>query len=129
MHSDRQNGNARWKEAIDKELKQLREHETFVNKGLFSQVGVPAGCQLIKVMWVFAVKHDGRCKARLAANGNLTAVPLNSVCAGAVSLRGLRMALFPAERNGLETWAADIGNACLEAGTHEKVRIKAVERA
>ena len=103
----------------------MRDYETFIDKGLFSQVGVPTGYQLIKVMWVFAIKHDGRHKARLVANGNLTAVPLNSVCAGVVSLRGLRMVPFPAERNGLETWATDIGNAYPEARTHEKVCIKA----
>ena len=74
---------------------------------------------------MFAVKHDGRHEAPLAAMGNPTAVPPNSVCAGVVSLRGSRMVPFLAERNGLETWAADIGNACLEAGTQEKVCIKA----
>ena len=42
-----------------------------------------------------------------------------------VSSRGLRTVPFPAERNGLETWAADIGNACSEARTQEKVCIKA----
>ena len=65
-------------------------------------------------MWVLAVKHDGRHEARLVANGNLIAVPLNSVHTSVVSLRGLRLVLFLAERNGLETWATDIGNAHLE---------------
>ena len=120
MGLDRQNGNNKWKEAIGKELKQLKDYETFIDKGLFSKVGVPKGYQLIKTMWVFAVKHDGRHKARPVANGNLTAVPLNSVYAGVVSLRGLRIVLFLAERNGLETWATDIGNACLEAGHMRK---------
>ena len=50
MDLDRQNGNTRWKEAVDKELKQLRDHETFIDEGLFGQVGVPTGHQLIKVM-------------------------------------------------------------------------------
>ena len=123
--SDEQDGNNKWRKAIEKELDQLRDHETFTDKGLFSQVGVPAGHQLIKCQWVFAVKHNGRHKARPAANGDLTAVPLNSVCAGVVSSRGLRTVSFLAERNGLKTWAADIGNACLEARTQEKVCIKA----
>ena len=52
-------------------------------------------------------------------------MPLDSVCSGVVTLRGLRMMLFLAELNGLETWAADIGNACLEACTSEKVVIVA----
>ena len=110
---DEQNGDNKWKEAIGKELRQLKDYETFVDRGLFSQAGIPAGYQLIKCQWVFAVKHDGRHEARLVANGNPTAVPLNSVCAGVVSLRGLRIVLFLAERNGLETWATDIGNACV----------------
>ena len=122
---DKQNGNDEWTEAVKKELKQLNDCETFIDKGSFNEVGVPTGCQLIKVMWAFAVKHDGRHEACLEADGNLTAVPLNLVCTGVVSLRGLRMVSFPAERNGLKTWAADIGNACLEARTHEKVCIKA----
>ena len=88
---------------IDEESKQLRDCETFIDKGFFNEVGVPFGCQLIKAMWVFAVKHDGRHKARLAANGNLAAVPLNLVHAGAVSLRGLRTVLFLAEMNEPET--------------------------
>ena len=125
MALDRQNGNNDWKKAISKELEQLEEHETFIDRGPFSQVGVPKGYQLIGTQWVFAIKHDGRHKARLVAMGNPTAVPLNSVCAGAVSLRGLRIVLFLAERNGLETWATDIGNAHLEARTQEKVCIKA----
>ena len=102
---DRQNGNKRWKEAIDEEPKQLRDYEKFIDKGLFGKVGVPSGHQLIKVIWVFAVKHDGRHEARLVSYGNLTAVPLNSVHTGVVTLRGLRLVLFLAERNGLETWA------------------------
>ena len=33
--------------------------------------------------------------------------------------------MFLAELNGLKTWATDIGNACLEAETSEKVRVTA----
>ena len=63
MALDRQNGNNKWKKAIAKELEQLEECETFINRGPFSQVGVPKGHQLIEPQWVFAVKHDGRHKA------------------------------------------------------------------
>ena len=67
------------------------------------------------------MKHDGRHKARLVAGGHLTDVPLSSVCSGVVSLRGIRLVLFLAELNGLDSWDTDIGNACLEAFTKEKV--------
>jgi hypothetical protein len=40
-----------------------------------------------------------------------------------VSLKGLRMLLFLAELNNLQTWATDIGNAYLEAKTSEKVYV------
>jgi len=66
---------------------------------------------------VFDVKHDGRHKACLVADGHLTDIPLESVYSGVVSLHGLRIVLFLAELNHLETWATDIGNAYLEADT------------
>jgi len=53
----------------------------------------------------------------------LTDTPVESVYSGVVSLRGIRLMLFLAELNGLETWATDIGNAYLEAKTKEKVYI------
>ena len=83
----------------------------------------PTGYKRIRVHFVFDVKHDGRHKARLVADGHLTDVPLSSVYSGVVSLRGIRIVLFLAELNGLESWGTDIGNAHLEACTKEKVFI------
>ena len=59
----------------------------------------------------------------MVADGHLTDVPLDSVYSSVVSLRGLRLVLFLAELNGLDTCATDIGNAYLEAETKEKVCI------
>ena len=59
----------------------------------------------------------------MVTNGHLTAVPVDSVYSGVVSLRGLRILVFLAKLNGLETWSIDIGNAYLEAETKEKVYI------
>jgi len=59
----------------------------------------------------------------MVVDGQLTDVPLDSVYSSVVSLRGLRLMLFLAELNGLETWATDIGNAYLEAETNVKVYI------
>jgi Reverse transcriptase (RNA-dependent DNA polymerase) len=72
---------------------------------------------------VFDIKHDGRHKARLVADGRLTDIPLDSVYSGVVSLRGFRLVVFLAELNKLELWSTDIGNAYLEAYTSEKVYI------
>ena len=66
------------------------------------------------------MKHDGRHKARLVADRHLTDVPLSRVHSGVSSLRGIRMVLFIAELNRLDSWGPDIGNACLETFTKEK---------
>ena len=125
MELDRQNGNNRWADAIRLEMEQLHDYEVFLDQGLYYDVGIPEGFKKIRVHLVFAVKHDERHKARLVADGHLTALPLNSVYAGVVSIRGLRICIFLAELNGLEAHATDVGNAYLEAVTQEKVCIKA----
>jgi hypothetical protein len=119
---DKLNGNDKWKDATKLEMGQLHEYDTFHDKGVGTTPG--EGFKKIRVHLVYAVKHDGRHKARLCANENLTEITLNSVYSGVVSLKSLRMVLFLAElNNGLEAWATDIGNAYLEAETSEKVFI------
>ena len=80
---------------------------------------------MVRVHTIFDVKVDGRHKARVVADGHLTAIPAESVYSGVVSLRGLRTCLFIGELDGMEPWATDIGNAYLEALTSEKVCIRA----
>ena len=69
---------------------------------------------------IYAVKHDGRHKARFVAGGHLTSEPENSVYSSVVSIRSLRIVLLAAELNQLELMGADVGNAYLEALTNEK---------
>ena len=57
------------------------------------------------------VKHDGRHKARLVADGHLTRKPVETVYSGVASLRDLMLTIFLPELNNLEVWGADIGNA------------------
>ena len=54
----------------------------------------PKGYHRIKVHLVFAVKFDGRHKARLVADGHLTPVPIENIYSGVVSLRNLRLVIF-----------------------------------
>ena len=49
--------------------------------------------------------------------------PLDSVYSGLVSLRSLRLVIFLTELNGLQLYAANVGNAYLEAKIKEKVCI------
>ena len=72
---------------------------------------------------IFAVKLNGRHKARLVADGSLTPEPVENIYSGVVSLAHLRHVIFLGELNNLKLWGADIGNAYLEAYTYEKLYI------
>jgi hypothetical protein len=119
---DDKHGTTKWQTATELEFAQLDEYDTFTNLG---KGGKPPSDEYkkIRVHLVYDVKHDGRHKARCVADGHLTDVPIDSVYSGVVSLRGIRMLIFLAELNQLETWATDIGNAYLEAETSEKLYI------
>ena len=80
---------------------------------------------MIRVNTIFDVKVDGRHKARVVADGHLTATPTELVYSGVVSLQGLRTCLFIGELDGMEPWATNIMNVYLEALTREKVCIRA----
>ena len=79
----------------------------------------------IKVHLVFAVKFDGRHKARLVADGLLSPEPIENIYSGVVSLRYLRLVIFLGKLNNLDIWGADNGNAYHEAFTDEKLFIVA----
>lgn len=53
----------------------------------------------------------------------MTETPIDSVYSSVASLRGVRIAMFLAELNELQTWSTDIGNAYLESYTQEKLYI------
>ena len=89
-----ENSNTHWLDAMDLELTQIHEYKVFKD----------------------TVKHDGKLKARLVADGHLTKEPV-------VSLRSLRMVVFLSQLNDFEIWGADVGNAYLEAYTDQNLRI------
>jgi hypothetical protein len=125
---DKKNGNTKWQDAVALELSQIDEYHTFedIGKAIYKGnqiVNAPQGYKKIRVHLVFDVKHDGRHKARLVADGHLTSVPVETVYSSVVSLRSLRIVTFLNELNKLELWGADIGNAYLEAYTSEKLYI------
>ncbi|HEY9709872.1 MAG TPA: reverse transcriptase domain-containing protein, partial [Oculatellaceae cyanobacterium] len=123
MQLDKHNGNTKWEEATKLELQLMDSYKVFTDKGL--NASPPQGYKIIRVHFIYDVKHDGRHCARLVADGHLTGLPTESIYSGVVSLRGLCLFLFVAELNGLLAWATDIGSAYLEAYTDEKVCIKA----
>jgi hypothetical protein len=109
--------------SMDVEINQIDEHNTFHDLGKGKPP--PRGYNKVRVHFVYDVKHDLRLKSRLVAEGNLTAPPKDSVHSGVVTLRSLRACMLLAKLNGLKVKAADVGNACLEAYTKEKLYIVA----
>ena len=127
LELDKLNGNSRWYDGTKKELDQINEYKVFVDHGRAKYdskskriTNTPQGYQRIKVHLVFACKHDGHHKARFVAAGHLTPDPIDSIYSGVVSTRSLRVSIFLAKLNNVKVWAADIGNAYLEATTKEK---------
>ena len=55
------------------------------------------GISKIRVHFVFDVKHCGKFKARLVADGHLTKEPDETIYSRVVSLRNLRLAMFIAD--------------------------------
>ena len=128
LQLDIHNGNNKWKEAIDLEIEQIKVYQVFkvFGKAVYEKnkiTNAPEGHQKIRVHFVFDVKHCGKFKARLVADGHLTKEPMETVYSGVVSIRNLRLAMFLAELNNLELWRADVGNAYLQALTREKLYI------
>ena len=122
-----QHGFQHWQDAMDLELSQIHEYKVLKDTGKAQfhngKAVTPDGFQKIRVHFVYAVKHDGRFKARLVADGHLTKEPVESIYSGVVSLKSLRMVVFLSQLNDLEIWGADVGNAYLEAYTDEKLCI------
>ena len=107
LQLDIQNGNNKWKDAIDLEIEQIKEYQVFKDfgKAVYDKnkiTNAPEGHQKIRVHFVFDVKHCGKFKARLVADGHLTKEPMETVYSGVVSIRNLRLAMFLAELNDLE---------------------------
>ena len=112
------------KETASKNNKCSQKHQRVKWDSNHKQIiNAPLNHQKIRVNLIFAVKHDGRHKARPVADGSLTPEPVENIYSGVVSLRHLRLVIFLGELNNLELWGADIGNAYLEAYTHEKLFI------
>ena len=81
----------------------------------------PDDYQRIPLHMCFAVKWDGRRKARLVAGGNHTSPGDTEEYAGVVSNEAVRIGMFLASLNDLDVLVGDVGNAYLHATTTEKV--------
>jgi len=85
------------------------------------------GYQEIKCHMIFDIKMDGEFtrKARLVAGGHTTETPASSTYSSVVSRESVRVAFLLASLNDLDVFAADVGNAYLNAPCREKIWTKA----
>jgi hypothetical protein len=86
LRLDKINGDTKWHHCTFLKMGQLTDYRTFEDLGLAAPT--LQGYKRIRVHVVYAVKHDGRCKARLVVDGHLTDLPLDSIYSGVVSLKG-----------------------------------------
>ena len=127
MQFDSENKSSKWYDAIKLEMESILEYKVFKkwDKAILDKhkkvMNPPKGYHRIKVHLVFAVKFDGRHKARLVADGHLTPEPIENIYSGVVSLRNLRLVIFRGKLSNLDIWGPDNGNTYLKAFTDEKL--------
>ena len=117
---DKMNGNTKWDDAIEKELRALYEEHNCFEK-LKDKNEIPNGYKYVPLLWVFAVKFDLRHRARCVAGGHVTDDLEQDVYSGVVDLETAKIALVAAILTQLQIVAADISSAYIQAFTIEKI--------
>ena len=111
LEFDKENNNTKWADATRDEMDCIKQQQVFTkhqrakwDSNHKKILNTPPNHQKIRVNLIFAVKHNGRHKARLVADGSLTPGPVENIYSGVVSLRHLRLVIFLGELNNLELW-------------------------
>ena len=95
MQFGSENKNSKWYDTIKQEMESMLEYKVFKkwDKAILDKhkkvMNSPKVYHRIKVHLVFAVKFDGRYKARLVADSHLTPEPAENIYSGVVSLRNI----------------------------------------
>ncbi len=117
---DQMNGDSLWKDSVDKELAEINQHKTFrvPNK----DYDLSEYKRLLYHI-IFNCKFDGRRKARLVIQGNLSDPPKEDIYSGVVNMDSVRLAFYIVAMNGLSVCVADISTAFLYGKLRKKVYI------
>ena len=113
---DEKNGNHFWRDAINKEMRNVG----VAFEVLENDTPLPVGWSKVTGHLVFDVKMDFTRKARWVLDGHKTPDPIGSTYAGVVSRESVRIAFTYAALNELDVCAADIRNAYLQAPSSQK---------
>ena len=113
---DRQNGNSHWRDALQKEMDNVK----IAFDILTDDQRLPPGYSKASGHIIFDVQMTLERKARWVKDGHKTPQPDWSTYAGVVSRESVRIALTYASLNGLPVCGCDIQNAYLQAPTSEK---------
>ena len=116
LEIDRINQNTLWRDAIAKEMKNVRIAFDILDDNR----SVEPGRTYLECYLIFDVKMDFTRKARFVANGSKTPDLLYSTYAGVVSRETVRIAFTYAALHDLDVMAGDIQNAYLTAPISEK---------
>jgi len=133
LQIDRDMGTDYWRRAIEKEMKNVRiAFEKWDGGGpdearAAMASGSLIGYQEIRCHMVFDIKMDGDLtrKARFVAGGHTTETPPSTTYSSVVSRESIRIAFLLAALNDLDIFAADVGNAYLNAPCREKIWTRA----
>ena len=113
---DARNGNTLWRDALKKEMYNVRVAFEILDEGAHA----PHGWKQVTRHLVWDVKMDFTRKARWVLDGHKTPDPIRSTYAGVVSRESVRIALTYAALNDLNVFAANIRNAYLQALSSQK---------
>ena len=113
---DKKNGDTSWRNAIDKEMGNLKVAFDILE----DDENLPVGWTKSSGHLVFDVRMTLERKARWVKDGHKTPQPENSTYAGVVSRESVRIAFTYASLMGLDVCACDIQNAYLQAPSSEK---------
>lgn len=105
-----------WRDAINKEMRNLKVAFDILNKGSEA----PASYRKASNHMVFNVHMTLGRKARRVRDEHITHEPEHSICIGAVSRESILFVLTCDYLYGLSAFGADIQNAHLQAPTSEK---------
>jgi len=133
LQIDRETGTDHWRRAIEKEMKNVRiAFQKWEGGGpeaarIASTNGSLIGYQEIRCHMVFDIKLDGDLtrKACFVAGGHTTDTPDSTTYSSVVSQESVRIAFLIAALNDLQIFAADVGNAYLNAPCREKIWTRA----